>query len=215
MRILPLSILVMMLFGFSTKPPVPNPVPSPTTIPDDGQFSGPMPLKGWDAAYSTYLIAHISQDLISLSLKGICPHEPSNKLQALTKVFQAMAYAESSFNRTQRYVETGIPGKDLVSGEPNTSEGLLQVSQQDAKLWKCPFSWAHDKHLSKTDPNKSIFNPYKNLQCGLDIFTGLKKRTGGGNFQAIGRAYWSTLRPTNVSGFRNFTQELTRLGGCL
>lgn len=109
-------------------------------------------------------------------------------------VFKALAFAESDFKLNSRYVETGL-GKDAVTGVQNTSEGLLQLSYQDAKYHSCEFDWSVDKKLDARDLSKTIFNLRKNIQCGMIIMNKLIVKNGTYIFNSGN--YWAVLKPNN------------------
>ena len=109
-------------------------------------------------------------------------------------VLKAIAYAESSFNVFERYVETGL-GKDAVTGKQNVSEGLLQLSYQDAKYHQAPFSWALDLAKADTDPTKTIFDVKNNIIGGMMI---LDKLVGKNKHYIYNQGnYWAVLKPEN------------------
>lgn len=99
---------------------------------------------------------------------------------------------ESDWKPTDRMLETGM-GVDPVTHQHVWSEGLLQLSYQDT-LWNpgCDFDWNKDKHLSGSDPRKTILDPYINLKCGIHI---MAKQIANHKAIAISSGvYWSTLR---------------------
>ena len=82
-----------------------------------------------------------------------------------------MALHESSWNPTTSVLETTM-GIDKTTGKRVYSEGLLQLSYQDVTWTKrCKFDWATDKILGQRDPKKTILDPYRNLECGIEILT--------------------------------------------
>lgn len=112
------------------------------------------------------------------------------------QLIAAMAQFESAWKPATRYVETTM-GKDAVTGEQIASEGLLQLSYQDTKYTPgyCNFDWSKDKALNAVnpeDPKKTIFDPYKNLRCGLAI---LAKQIRSKKAIAVDNgAYWSVIK---------------------
>ena len=128
---------------------------TPTPAPVVKEFA----VKGWKAEWSSFIKKNIKDDSPLLTVN------PDREYWV--RLFAAMAKAESGFNLTSRYVES--LGKDAVTGRANTSEGLLQMSYQDSRYHKCPFDWNVDKHLKYNDINKTIFNPFNNLKCGIIV----------------------------------------------
>lgn len=107
------------------------------------------------------------------------------------QLISAMAYYESAWNPTSRYWEKTM-GKDGVTGQNVYSEGLLQLSYQDIRGYKfCEFDWSIDKHLAVTDPKKTIFDPAKNLRCGVKILA--KQLTREKMIGSNKGVYWAVL----------------------
>jgi hypothetical protein len=102
---------------------------------------------------------------------------------------------ESGFVPTDRYRETTM-GTDPVTGQPVYSEGLMQLSYQDVQAYPfCDqFDWSVDKNLAPTDPRKTIFDPQKNLVCGIRILN-WQVQTQNLIAYANHGQYWSTLIP--------------------
>lgn len=103
----------------------------------------------------------------------ICPKYKSltkeQKVTVWTEFISAVAYFESAWKPTSWMTESTM-GKDPITGKQVKSEGLLQLSYQDIQWAKyCKFDWSKDKKLSVDDPNKTIFDPFLNLDCGLRI----------------------------------------------
>jgi hypothetical protein len=61
--------------------------------------------------------------------------------------------------------------------------------------------------LSRTDPNKTILNPYKNLTCGIRILNRLVERKGAISF-ASGH-YWSVLMTSHPNSKVSQIKALT------
>ena len=110
------------------------------------------------------------------------------------KIFKAIAYAESSFNVAERYIETKL-GIDAVTGKQITSEGLFQMSYQDAKYNQCEFDWSRDKNLSASDKDKTIFGIRRNTECAMKVLDKLVAKHGDYIFDS--GHYWAVLEPLN------------------
>lgn len=110
-------------------------------------------------------------------------------------VFKALAYAESALNPYTRYIEPPSLGKDAVTKRQNTSEGLLQLSYQDALYHGCEFDWNVDKNKADNDKSKTIFNTEKNIKCGMKIMDKLVSKKG--NYIFDSGNYWAVLKPSN------------------
>lgn len=110
-------------------------------------------------------------------------------------VFKALAFAESNFKLNCRYVEPPSLGIDAVTGKRNTSEGLLQLSYQDAKYHACKFDWEADKRKDDFDLTKTIFDIVNNIECGMAIMNKLLSKRGHYIFNDGN--YWAVLKPNN------------------
>lgn len=125
-----------------------------------------------------------------------CPNYPnlshSERINFWGQLFAAISYFESGWRPTTRFHESTM-GIDPVTKNPVYSEGLLQLSYQDIQWAKwCQFDWAIDKHLSPTDPRKTIFDPYKNLSCGVGIMARQIRRRG--LIVLSTGVYWAVIR---------------------
>jgi hypothetical protein len=85
------------------------------------------------------------------------------------------------------------------------SEGLLQLTYEDADRYGCDFDWDDDKQLAEHDPDKTILQPKNNLQCGVKILTNqlIDKRKP----LVTRSSYWSTLRP-GFPGYSTFVKQM-------
>lgn len=126
----------------------------------------------------------------------ICPKYKSltkeQKVTVWTEFISAVAYYESAWKPTSWMTETTM-GKDPITGKQVKSEGLLQLSYQDIQWAKyCKFDWAKDKKLSVDDPNKTIFDPFLNLDCGIRILASQIKSKG--KVILSSGVYWAVLK---------------------
>lgn len=124
-----------------------------------------------------------------------CPRYNSltrdQRLNFWGQLISAMAYYESAWNSSSRFWEKTM-GKDSVTGQNVYSEGLLQLSYQDIRGYKfCEFDWSIDKNLAATDPKKTIFDPAKNLRCGVKILA--KQLTREKMIGSNKGVYWAVL----------------------
>jgi hypothetical protein len=127
-------------------------------------------------------------------------------------LISAVAKYESNFKATTRFKEPGM-GTDPVTGAPVYSEGLLQLSYQDARTHKfCAFDWERDRKLPLADPRRTILDPMINLKCGILILANQVKRYN--RISILSGAYWSVLRPpganySKVLQIRALTRKLS------
>ena len=157
--------------------------------------------KAASTSTSKVIKKYIRADDIENSVRKIFQTNTFNNLHKLNAdsdywvaVIKAVCYAESSFDTLSRYVETGL-GKDVVTKKQNTSEGLMQLSYQDAKYHGCPFNWDEDKNKSDYDETKTIFDISNNIYCGLLILDKLVGKKGHYIFNDGN--YWAVLKPNN------------------
>lgn len=154
-------------------------------------------------AWSEHLYKEIESKFESFEARDItyfCPNYDNipkqQKINVWAQIICMMAYYESNWKPNVRYVEHSL-GIDPVTQRTNTSEGLLQVGYADSLYHKCDFNWEKDKALADDDSNKTIFNPYLNLSCGVKI---LSKQVATHKALVINRgAYWSVIK----EGHRN------------
>lgn len=139
---------------------------------------------GWD--YDGIVTPKITQKMREASPGEYCPKgtDPDKFWLAFVK---ATAKAESSFETCRRYTESKM-GTDPVTSKQVVSEGLLQLSFQDAKNWD---SAATCQRIDYANPT-SILDPETNLGCGIEIMNGLVG-TRSTLRASLGR-YWSTIR---------------------
>ena len=190
----------------SATPPISTPSPSsttsasttPTTTPSS--VSGEKPLIGWPESYTAFVRQSVPASLLSLPKIDFCPNwklmkEPERR-QTWAMILKGISKPESNWKRTERFKE---PGMTDPQGRQVWSEGLLQLSMQDAGNYSAAIcqklSRAANGSLADTDPNRPIFDPYINLGCGLAIMEKLmvKYNASVGAVGALGK-YWSTIR---------------------
>ena len=134
---------------------------------------------------------------IAQDIEMFCPtYRKLNDTQRLNfwgQFFAAVAYYESRWVHTDRYVESTM-GIDPVTKSTVVSEGLLSLSYQDQKNYPfhCGFDWSKDSQLEHKDPKKTILNPYLNLRCGIKIMAYQLKKHG--RIALEKNVYWSVLR---------------------
>jgi hypothetical protein len=129
-------------------------------------------------------------------METFCPNfnnlSNDERANVWAQIFVGVAKYESNYDNTMRFHESTM-GTDSVTKLPVYSEGLLQLSYQDIRGYSfCEFDWSADSKLDKDDPDKTIFDPYKNLDCGVGIMSRQLARSG--LITVSTNAYWSTLR---------------------
>lgn len=135
--------------------------------------------KNWSAYIYTVIAKDEKQmlaDHAATDIEFFCPnYQKLNETQRLNfwgQLIVGIAKFESNWSPISRMVEQGL-GKDAITGLQIASEGLMQLSYQDARYHgtACAFDWSKDKALDSKDPRKTIFDPYKNLRCGIQILS--------------------------------------------
>jgi len=146
-------------------------------------------------------------------VKKLCPRflslSDEQRREFWAFFFQAMSVAESSLYPRDRYKESGIPGTDSVTKRAIWSEGLLQVSYQDNDIYDCDFDWGADRGLPATHPSKTIFEPARNLRCGINILNRQIIVRGNPLFTSK-NWYWSVLtKRSSNAGYRRLMAEMS------
>lgn len=115
-----------------------------------------------------------------------------DRLNFWAEFISSVARYESAWSPTSRMIETTM-GTDPVTGRQVASEGLLQLSYQDVQ-WApyCEFDWSVDKKYADNDARKTIFDPRKNLNCGIQILD--RQVAKKGNIALSSGVYWAVLK---------------------
>lgn len=165
----------------------------------------------WDVMIEETLPAGLLSSKVPKDVKVFCPQFNSlslaDKRAFWAYFFQALAGAEAGLRTTAdvRHTEPEVAVVDSVSHRMVRSEGLLQLTYEDADRYGCDFDWDGDRQLPEHDPDKTILQPKNNLQCGVKIL----------NNQLIDKhkplltrsSYWSTLRP-GWPGYSTFLKQM-------
>lgn len=150
----------------------------------------------WSEATYKEVERRLDQFDLAKDANRFCPNyqllNTRQKINFWGQLIAAISYFESGWNPTTRFHESTM-GTDPVTKLPIYSEGLLQLSYQDTLWYKhCEFDWNQDKKLKPHDPNKTIFDPNKNLSCGIGILARQIQR-----YQQIvikSNVYWAVIR---------------------
>ncbi len=130
------------------------------------------------------------------------------------QLFVGIARFESSWHATSSTVERQMNSKDSVTGLHVASEGLLQLSYQDEKNYglKCGFDWNKDKKYKQKDERKTILDPYKNLNCGIQIFAYQLRRFRKIVVDDHRQLYWAVIyngRANKIKEISDITKSLS------
>lgn len=143
--------------------------------------------------YSTELFSSYDQ---SQDISRFCPAFANLKFEQKSNVWgiliSALVLYESNFQPTARMIETSL-GLDPITGKTVASEGLLQLSYQDKTSYPfCAFDWEKDKYLNEKDPQKTILDPFINLNCGMRILA--QQIRNKKKIVLANGAYWAVLK---------------------
>ncbi len=166
----------------------------------------------WDQIVERALPPEMLSSRVPRDVRRFCPRfyqmSEVDKRAFWAYFFQALAGAEAGLDpKTRvRHTEPEVAVRDPVTGIAVRSEGLLQLSYQEAKRYNCDFDWEADRTLKANDPRKTILQPKNNLECGVKILANqiidqrkpLLARSG----------YWSTLQPGRPS-YVVFAKQMT------
>ncbi len=168
----------------------------------------------WDATIERALPDDLLEPKMASNVKPFCPRYSSmkdvDKRQFWAYFFQALAGAEAGLKATSnvQHTEPEVAVVDGVTHRMVRSQGLLQLTYEDARRYACDFDWNADKHLAEHDPDKTILQPENNLLCGVNILVNqlvVQKRP-----LLTKSSYWSTLRP-GWPGYRVFVQQMANV----
>lgn len=169
----------------------------------------PAPWKSLAASYTQYaafIIDHFGADLLNgphefTRNSAHCPAYNSlsrkQRVEFWVHFMSAMTFPESGFKPKVRMKEKSFRNPDPITKEPVYSEGLLQLSYQDMRSYpeECrgAFDWESDKKISRTSDNKTIFDPMRNLYCGIRILNRNAKKRKSVIYDK--NQYWAVLMP--------------------
>lgn len=169
----------------------------------------------WDPAWDRYVEEALQPAMLSTEVprdvRQFCPRfyqmSSLDKKAFWAYFFQALAGTEAGLDPDTRvrHTEPAVAVKDDVTGRQVRSEGLLQLTYEDAERYGCDFDWQKDKALPAKDPAKTILQPKNNLECGVKI---LSRQILDQHKGVLSRSsYWSPLQPGTVP-YRNFVKQM-------
>lgn len=197
----------------AAQPPQPEVKPAPATPIDAKkvQLGGKTWDPQWDEIVERALPPSLLGSQVPRDVRRFCPRfydlSEVDKRAYWAYFFQALAGAEAGLDpKTRvRHTEPAVAVKDAVTGRAVRSEGLLQLTYEDAERYGCDFDWDRDKTLKPDDPSRTILQPRNNLECGVKILT---KQIIDQHKPLLSRSgYWSTLQPGRRS-YRVFARQM-------
>ena len=208
--------------AFGARPPKPAPTPAPVKPPPTTTPAPSLPVDPsmvirarWEngktrdgTAWSQHVFAQLpvlGANLLARAPRDIanfCPNysnlSDTDKKNFWVYLFSSISELESGFDTNQVYTEAF---RDQY-GNLVTSNGLLQLSIGDNGIYGCQFK-----------SNADMFDPIKNLDCGLIIMNKLVGEDAqlagkiGGSW-AGGTRYWSTLRNAAATQIQSWDSAL-------
>jgi len=187
--------------------------PTPIAVKKD-ELGAPSWDPAWDKTIEQALPPEMLSNRVARAVRPFCPNfkaiGETDRRAFWAYVFQALAGAEAGLEPTTdvRHTEPEVAVKDSVTKRMVRSEGLLQLTYEDANRYGCAFDWDTDKQLPEKDPQKTILKPENNLKCGIRIMS--KQLIDKHKPLATRSSYWSTLRPGTVS-YEVFLKQMTNV----
>jgi hypothetical protein len=129
----------------------------------------------WDATIEKALPDDLLSSRMGNEVGRFCPRfnrmSTADRRAFWAYFFQALSGAEAGLKPTSnvQHTEPQVAVVDGVSHRMVRSEGLLQLTYEDADRYGCNFNWNIDRHLPEHDPSKTILEPRNNLLCGVNI----------------------------------------------
>lgn len=196
------------------------PAPQEPVVPAQPEAEKPYPVTGWDFRYDKIVSDYVETlpELITQPewrFAKLCPKwsklDIVQKKQFWADLLYAVTKPESNYDRSTMFWESTMD-KDVVTGLPVVSEGLLQMSYQDGKWYEgCKFDYKKDREKFIADWNnrggkkswkskhvdRTTLDPVINLKCGAYVSWRIMKapkHSSKSAEDALGE-YWLTIRP--------------------
>jgi len=190
------------------------PPPTPIAIQKSEMGDDPAWKPEWDELIEKSLPADLLSPRRERAVKALCPAfkrmSETDRRAFWAYFFQALAGAEAGLKPTAdvRHTEPQVAVIDPVTHRIARQEGLLQLGYADSLRYGCDFDWEKDKELAEHDPQKTILQPQRNLECGIKI---LDYQLMVQHKPVLSKSsYWVTLRPGTI-GFTVFARQLANL----
>lgn len=157
--------------------------------------------------------AHILE--LAQDAERFCPDyknlNDNQKMNVWGMLISALVRYESYYDPRARYIESNM-GIDPITRKPVASEGLLQLSYQDKLGFPtCQFNWHQDQFLEDKHPDKTILNPFINLDCGMKILASQIRRRG--KIIINKGAYWAVIKEGSphqrIKNIENWVKKLS------
>ncbi|MGE3682002.1 MAG: hypothetical protein AB7G93_09770 [Bdellovibrionales bacterium] len=172
------------------------------------------------SAYAHVTIQSQAADALlpgALDVASFCPNysqlDLPEQVNFWAYLISAVAKYESEFDPHRRRLRSRA-GVDQITGQATFGEGLLQLSYGETRRYSaCRFDWEKDKKLRLNDPRRSILDPFKNLECGIQFLA--KQVSETGQIAESAATLWTSLLPQADGGHLEEIQKMTsQLGFC-
>jgi len=194
----------------SATPVDPKPAPATPIDAKKAELGGNIWNPDWDIFIEEAVPPSLLSSRVPHDVRKFCPNfyrmSDNDKRVFWAYFFQALAGAEAGLNPTTNVRHPQMAKIDSVTKQPVHSEGLLQLTFEDAKNYGCEFDWGKDRELPSHDPARTILQPKNNLQCGIRILA--NQIIDQHRPLMTSHSYWSTLQPGTVA-YRVFAKEMT------
>ena len=178
------------------------------------KLGGPTWDPAWDAVVEKALPPTLLSPSAARAVRTYCP-----RFAALPEVdrrafwaytFQAIAGAEAGLDPTSNvhHLDAAVNVKDDVTQHAARQQGLLQLKYEDAERYGCAFDWQQDRHMPIKDPDRTILEPERNLECGVRI---MQNQIAAQSKPLVSRtSYWAVLRP-GTDGYLHFSKQMANV----
>ena len=177
------------------------------------KLGGPTWDPAWDAVVEKALPPALLSPAAGRAVRSYCPRFAAlpvvDRRAFWAYTFQAIAGAEAGLDPTSdvHHLDPTVNTKDDVTERPARQQGLLQLKYEDAERYGCAFDWQQDRHRRIKDPDRTILQPGRNLQCGIRI---MQNQIAQGKPLMTRSSYWAVLRP-GTDGYRHFAKQMTNV----
>ena len=178
------------------------------------KLGGPTWDPAWDAVVEKALPPALLSSSASHAVRTYCPRFaalPTVDRRAFwAYTFQAIAGAEAGLDPTSNvhHLDAAVNVKDDVTQHAARQQGLLQLKYEDAERYGCAFDWQQDRHKPIKDPDRTILEPERNLECGVRIMQ--NQIAAQGKPLVSQTSYWAVLRP-GTDGYLHFSKQMANV----
>lgn len=183
------------------------PISTPLSMPPSAPAGGAA-LNIWP--FQTTAEKYVTSRLLAASPGAFCPQmsRPGmDRAKVLQGLLGAIAWTESSWQQHPNPYLEKTQGVDKVTGLPTYSQGVFQLSYQDATNVNYR-GLAHCKLISY--PTRNIEDLDINIGCALEIMDNLAGREPGLDLSTKLKPYWSSVNPARP-GYQTTLAKMKKL----